>query len=269
MGNGVCGQVAKEVAEASPEQLTEVVGQLSDDEKTRLMACLADGGAKKKVVIVNTSAAYMGEHPTGLWLEETAAPYYVFKEAGFEIVLASTKGGVVPIDAASLGGDFFTEAAKKFMHDGEAVGKLCHTPALTEVDFATVDAIYLSGGHGTCADFVENAALKAAVEMVYGAGKVVAADCHGPIGLIQCNKPDGTPLVAGLKCTAFSNSEEEAVGLTSAVPVLIETKFKEQGGLFEAAADWNSNVAVDGKLITGQNPQSSDACAKAVVEALK
>lgn len=222
-----------------------------------------------KVVIVNTSAAFLGDHPTGLWLEETAAPYYVFKEAGFEVVLASTKGGPVPIDAGSMGEGFFTDAAKKFMHDAAAYGALAHSVALKDVDFGSVDCIYLSGGHGTCVDFVDNAELKAAVEKVYSSDKVVAADCHGPIGLAHCCKPDGTPIVAGVKCTGFSNSEEDAVGLTKAVPFLIETKFKEQGAEWSVGADWNSNVAVAGKLITGQNPQSSDECAKAVVAALK
>jgi putative intracellular protease/amidase len=138
------------------------------------------------------------------------------------------------------------------MHDAAAVGALSHTTAIADVDFATVDAVYLAGGHGTCADFVDNATLKAAIETVYGAGKPVAADCHGPIALAQCVKADGSPLVAGGPVTGFSDSEEAAVGLTDVVPFLIETKFKEQGGEYVSAADWNSQIAVAGNLYTGQ-----------------
>ena len=138
------------------------------------------------------------------------------------------------------------------MHDAAAVGALSHTTAIADVDFATADAIYLAGGHGTCADFVDNATLKAAIETVYGAGKPVAADCHGPIALAQCVKADGSPLVAGGPVTGFSDSEEAAVGLTEVVPFLIEAKFKEQGGEYVSAADWNSQIAVAGNLYTGQ-----------------
>jgi putative intracellular protease/amidase len=222
-----------------------------------------------KIVILSTSAAYLGEHPTGVWLEEVASPYYHFKGKGHEVVLASIAGGAVPIDGGSLAGDFFTDACKKFMHDGEAVAALGHTVKLTALDLNSVDVLYLAGGHGTCVDFADNKDLKKAIETIYAAKKIVAADCHGPIALAQCNKPDGTPLVKGLKCTGFSNSEEDAVQLTSAVPFLIETRFKEQGGKYEAKPDWNSHATVDGNLICGQNPQSSDECALAVIAFLK
>jgi putative intracellular protease/amidase len=222
-----------------------------------------------KVVILSTSAAFLGEFPTGVWIEEVAAPYYHFKDAGYEVVIASTAGGPVPIDGGSMAEGFFTDAAKKFMHDAAAVGELGHSIKLSTLDLSSVHAIYLAGGHGTCVDFHDNKDVKKAIETIYAAGNVVAADCHGPIALAQCNKPDGTSLVKGLKCTGFSNSEEAAVQLTSAVPFLIETKFKELGGEYSAAADWNSSVTVDGNLICGQNPQSSDECALAVIAFLK
>lgn len=225
--------------------------------------------AAKKIVILSTSAAYLGEHATGLWLEEAAAPYYLFKEAGHEVVLASTKGGPVPLDGGSLAGGFLTDASKKFLHDSEAMALLSHTVKITDVDMDTVAALYLAGGHGTCVDFVGNPDVRTPVEQLYAAGKIVAADCHGPIALIECKKPDGTPLVAGLKCTGFTDTEEEAVGLTKAVPFLIEAEFKKQGGKFERSDDWNSHATVDGNLITGQNPQSSEECAKLVLAALK
>lgn len=220
--------------------------------------------------MVCTSAGELKGHPTGLWLEELATPYYLFVEQSFEIVIASPAGGAVPIDKNSLGEGFFTDASKKFLHDANAIGLLSHTVKLDAIDFSdgTIDAIYMTGGHGTCVDFVDNPILKAAIETMYNAGKIVAADCHGPIGLAECNKADGTPLVAGLSVTGFTDAEEDAVQLTSAVPFLIETRFKELGAKYEKADDWNSKVCVDGNLVTGQNPQSSDDCAMAVVRLL-
>ena len=195
-------------------------------------------------------------------------PYYMFKEKGWEVMLVSPKGGPVPIDQGSLGGDFFVADAKKFLHDPEAVGALSHTTKVDAVDWSSVDAIYLAGGHGTCTDFVNNPSLKAAIETVFNAGKIVAADCHGPIALAECNKPDGSPLVKDKVVTGFADSEENAVQLEKIVPFLVEAKFREQGAKYEKADDWNSKVCVDGNLITGQNPASSEACAKAVVTAL-
>jgi len=192
----------------------------------------------------------------------------MFKEKGFDVVVASPKGGPVPIDQSSLGGDFFVPDAKKFLHDAEAVGTLSHTMKIESVDWSGVDGIYLTGGHGTCVDYINNPALKAAIETLYNANKIVAADCHGPIALADCVKSDGTPLVQGKCVTGFADSEEEAVQLTGIVPFLVETRFKEQGAMYEKASDWSSKVCVDGNLITGQNPGSSKACAEAFVKAL-
>lgn len=168
-----------------------------------------------------------------------------------------------------MGEGFFTDACKKFLHDQEAMSAFCHQKKLSDVDVSGFDAIYMTGGHGCCTDFVENAALKKAIEALYTAGKVVAADCHGPICLAQCVKADGTPLVAGLNVTGFSDVEEGQVQQTANVPFLIEAKFKEQGGKWAAGDPWSSFVQADGKLVTGQNPQSSEACAAKVVELLK
>jgi putative intracellular protease/amidase len=152
-----------------------------------------------KVVIVSTSATELEGHPTGLWLEERAAAYYTFLETSYEIVLASPAGGPVPIDQACMAEGFFTDACKKSMHDPTAIGKLSHTVKLDAIDFKTdVDAIFLTGGHGTCTDFVSCPSLKTAVETLYAADKIVsAAVCHGPVGLVDCCKPDGSALVAG------------------------------------------------------------------------
>lgn len=223
-----------------------------------------------KVVVVCTSATSLGGHTTGLWLEELAAPYQTFTAAGFEVVLASPKGGPIPLDEASLGGDFFTDASKKFLHDAAAVGALSHSLAVSDIDFASgVDAIYMTGGHGAVADFIGNAALRSAIETMHQSGKVVGAVCHGVIALSECMEKDGTtPFVQGKKMTCFVNSEEAAVQLEKFMPFPIETRFREQGAEFSKGADWSCNVCVDGKLVTGQNPQSSEAVGEAIVKLL-
>lgn len=224
-----------------------------------------------KVVIVSTSAPVLKGHVTGLWLEELAAPYYVWKEAGYDVVLASTAGGPIPLDANSMSNEsFFTEPCKRFMHDPQAIGALCHSVAVKDIsDWSDVDVLFLPGGHGTCVDFVSNAELKSAVETVYSAGKIVAAVCHGPVGLCDCVKPeDGTPLVQGKTVAGFSDAEELIVQLHTIVPYMLESKLVELGAKYEKAEPWNSKVCVDGKLVTGQNPQSSEELAKKVVELL-
>lgn len=231
-----------------------------------------------KILIVNTSAGEFTGGPTGVWLEECATPYYIFKDAGFEVEMANPAGGCSPIDAASLGEGFFTDAAKKFMHDPAAFGMFCHQKKLADIvtlwnigapnGLMSYDCIYLSGGHGTCTDFVDNKTLKAAIEGMLKAGKIVAADCHGPIALAQCVTPTGEPLIKDRVVTGFNNSEEAAVQQTENVPFLIETKFIELGAKYEKGGDWTSKTCVDGNLITGQNPQSSESCAKAVVAKL-
>jgi len=225
----------------------------------------------KKILVVATSADKMGELPTGAWLEEVAAPYNKFTEGGMEVTIASTKGGEIPIDAGSKGENFYTEDCKKFEADTKAM-ELMKTSIALDTLAASVtdfDAVYFAGGHGTCVDFPDNATVISVIETMYKAGKVVCLDCHGPIALTNCKKENGEPLVKGLKVTGFTDSEEKAVGLDGKVPFLVEAKFRELGADFQAAADWNPNVAVDGNLITGQNPQSSVGCAEAVLAALK
>jgi putative intracellular protease/amidase len=219
--------------------------------------------------MIPTSGANLKGTPTGLWLEEFAAPYYRFQEAGYEIVVASSAGGPVPIDAGSMSEGFFTPAAKKLMLDGSAFDTLSHSIKLDTLSFpGDFDALFIPGGHGAGVDYVNNPTLKAAIEAMYEADKVVATVCHGPMCLIECVKADGTPLVAGKAVTGFTDSEEAAVQKTDIVPYLIESKFKEQGGLFERADDWHPKAVMDGKLITGQNPQSSEAVAELVVQTL-
>ncbi len=153
-------------------------------------------------------------------------------------------------------------------HDAEAIGQLGHSMKLASIDLSGVDAIFLCGGHGACTDFHVSTDLKSAIETLYAADKVVAAVCHGPMGLTHCTKPDGTPLVKDKVVTAFKDTEEIAVQLEKNVPFMLETKLKELGAKYESADDWNPNVCVDGKLVTGQNPQSSAAIAAAVISLL-
>eukprot|EP00802_Teleaulax_amphioxeia_P013320 Tamp_13370.p1 GENE.Tamp_13370~~Tamp_13370.p1 ORF type:complete len:230 (+),score=61.70 Tamp_13370:3-692(+) len=227
-----------------------------------------------KIAIISTSADKMafkggdGDMPTGTWLEETAAPYYVFTGAGHEVEIVSIAGGEIPIDAGSMKGDFMTADCTKFMADEAAQKLFKNSKKLADYDTAAVDAIYLGGGHGTCTDFLGNATLTQKIEAAWNAGKVVGADCHGPIALLGCKKADGTPLIAGKKVTGFSDSEEAAVGLTEKVPKLVETEMKALGAEYVCAADWHPHAVTDGKLVTGQNPQSSVECAKQVLAAM-
>jgi len=228
----------------------------------------------EKVLFLITSAPHFGkskELPSGLWLEELASPYQIFKTAGYDITFASPAGGPIPIDSNSLRGDFFTEESKEFLYDANAMDMFGHTKKITDVATpGDYDVLYIPGGHGCCADFVNNGDVRSAIENTHNAGKIVAVVCHGPIALAECFKADGTtPFVKDLTVTGFSDTEEAAVGHTDNVPYLIETRFVEQGAKYEKAeADWSSHVCVDGNLVTGQNPASSTAAARKVVELL-
>mmetsp|Transcript_64037 Transcript_64037/g.176914 ORF Transcript_64037/g.176914 Transcript_64037/m.176914 type:complete len:231 (-) Transcript_64037:406-1098(-) len=222
----------------------------------------------KKILILSTSAGAMGGNPTGLWLAELAEPYYLFKEAGIEMTIASPTGGAIPIDAGSLKGDFFTAESKQFMHDADALDALFHSKAIADVSVDDFDGLYVAGGHGCC---VDGGAMAPLVSAFYNAGKLTAADCHGPYCLIDAKKADGTPLVAGLEVTAFTNLEEEQAGATAWVQsnaLFMETVFKEQGATFNAGDPWSSNVVTSGNLVTAQNPQSATAAANKCIEML-
>jgi len=223
----------------------------------------------KKIVIVSTSAGYLKGEKTGVWLDEIAAPYLAFRKAGYDITVASPAGGAIPIDAGSLGEGFLTDDGKTFMLDSQAIDALCHSVKLETLEFpADFDCIFLPGGHGTCVDFVSNPVLAKAVESMNNAGKLVSSVCHGPTCLVECKTADGDPFVKGRTVTGFSDHEEAAVGKTDHVPFSIEAKFEEQGATYEKADDWNPKVCVDGNLITGQNPASSEPVAEAVIKYL-
>jgi putative cofactor-binding repeat protein len=206
--------------------------------------------------------------PTGFWLEEFAAPYYVLRDAGIDITLASPKGGQPPVDPKSDEPGAQTPAMKRFRSDPEAQRALASTTKLSSVSADDYDAVFYPGGHGPLWDLAENRKSIALVERLFAAGKPVAAVCHGPAVLRRAKGADGDPLVRGKTVTGFSNTEEAAVGLTDVVPFSVEDALKANGGRYSRAADWASHAVVDGNLITGQNPASSEATAHALLEAL-
>lgn len=224
-----------------------------------------------KILMVLTSNDKLGEtgHQTGFWLEEFAAPYYVFLDAGCEVTLASPTGGQPPIDPKSDTPDARTAATERFHNDPEAQQALATTRPIASIMPAAYDAIFYPGGHGLLWDLVDNPTSTALIEAFYVAGKPVSAVCHGPAVLRDPKTPDGSPLVSGKHVTAFSNSEEKAVQLTEVVPFLLEEMLRGKGGNYAKTGDWQEYAVIDGTLVTGQNPASSAAVARAVIAMLK
>ena len=223
-----------------------------------------------KILMVLTSHDRLGDtgKKTGFWLEEFAAPYYVFKDASAQIVLASPKGGQPPLDPASDAPDAQTPATTRFRADKPATAALANTRKLADVVDEKFDAVFYPGGHGPLWDLAEHAYSIALIEAMLAAGKPVAAVCHAPGVLRHVKAGDGKPVVAGKTVTGFTNTEEQAAGLTEVVPFLVEDMLKKNGGKYTKAADWQPHVVVDGLLITGQNPASSEPAAKALLEKL-
>lgn len=220
--------------------------------------------------MVLTSHDRLGQtgKPTGFWLEEFTTPYYVLKDAGVQITLASPLGGQPPLDPKSDDPSAQTESTGRFRNDPEAQAALAHTHRLQEMNAADFDAVFYPGGHGPLWDLAVDPDSIALIEAMLASGKPVATVCHGPAVLREARNPDGIPLVAGRKVTGFTNSEEEAVGLTEIVPFLVEDMLIANGGLFSRAADWQPHAVSDGLLITGQNPVSSDLVATALLAQL-
>lgn len=221
-----------------------------------------------KILIVLTSHDKLGTtgKPTGFWLEEFAAPYYVFKDAGAEIVLASPKGGQPPLDPKSDAPDAQTEMTQRFKNDAEGKALLANTRALDEVSSEDFDAVFYPGGHGPLWDLSGNPTSISLIESFIKAGKPVGAVCHAPAALIEVRGEDGEYLVKGKQVTGFTNTEEAGVQLTDVVPFLLEEKLKEIGGDYSKGPDWSSYVRVDGLLVTGQNPASSEEAARALLK---
>lgn len=214
--------------------------------------------SNKKVLLVVTNHDRIDEqHVSGLWLEEFLEPYRELIKAGYEVTVASPKGGRAPLDGNSIA-------------DGiegiEEVALLENTIALSLVNPLDYDGIFLAGGHGTMFDFPASADLKIAIRKMAMAGKGIASVCHGVAGLVGVLGENGRPLVEGRKLTSFTNSEEVAVGLEQLVPFMLESRLREQGGIFSSVADFNPYVVVDGNLITGQNPVSSKVTVAALLK---
>jgi putative intracellular protease/amidase len=223
-----------------------------------------------KILMVLTSHDELGTtgKKTGFWLEELAAPYYAFLDAGAEITLASPKGGQPPLDPKSDEPDSQTDETRRFHADSAAQAVLASTVKLDTVDQAAFDAVFYPGGHGPLWDLANDKHSISLIEQTLQAGKPVALVCHAPGVLRDVKNADGTPLVKGKKVTGFTNSEEEGVGLTEVVPFLVEDVLKQNGGLYSRVDDWQSYTVQDGLLITGQNPGSSAETAKVLLASL-
>ena len=224
-----------------------------------------------EVLMVLTSHDELGDtgEKTGFWLEEFASPYYVLRDAGVNVTLASPAGGQPPVDPKSANTDAQTDATRRFHGDTTAKQELANTMQLDDVQANQYDAVFYPGGHGPLWDLYQHPGSLELIEYMHAEGKPVAAVCHALAVLLKAQSPTGQPLVKGLKVTGFSNSEEEAVGLSDVVPYLLESALQDQGGLYSKGDDWAAFVITDGHLITGQNPASSEATAQALVELLK
>jgi putative intracellular protease/amidase len=217
---------------------------------------------EKQILMVVTNHTEMQEgKKTGIWLSEFAEAYLAFQENGYEITVASPKGGAGPIDPASVDNQTPQEILGAAKH-------LENTKKLDDVTAEGFEVIFLPGGHGTMFDLPENQKLQRLLREFYEAGKIVAAVCHGPAGLVGATLSNGQPLVAGKRVNAFTDREEAATGLGSYLPFLLESKIRDLGAIFVAAPNWNTHIEVDGNLITGQNPQSTLAVTKAVLSKL-
>lgn len=223
-----------------------------------------------KVLIVLTSHDQLGNtgRKTGFWLEELAAPYYTFKDAGADIVLASPQGGQPPLDPKSNEPSFQTEFTHRFEADAAANEQLANTVRLDSVSQADFDTVFYPGGHGPLWDLAEDGNSISLIESFIEAGKPVALVCHAPGVLRHVKSSDGQPLVAGKQVTGFTNTEEDGVGLTDVVPFLVEDELKAKGGVYSKGPDWGSYVVTDGLLITGQNPASSLEAAAVLMKRL-
>ena len=222
------------------------------------------------ILMVMTSHDKLGDtgKKTGFWLEEFAAPYYALKEAGATLTVVSPLGGQPPLDPKSDEADSQTDATRRFKADPAAQAVLANTGKLSEVKAADFDAVFYPGGHGPLWDLAEDRHSIALIEQMIAAGKPVATVCHAPGVLRHVKGTDGKPLVHGKRVTGFTNTEEEAVGLTDIVPFLVEDMLKQNGGDYSKLGDWQPYAITDGLLVTGQNPASSEAAAEALIKLL-
>ena len=220
-----------------------------------------------KVLFITTSHDRMGDTgvETGVWLEELAAPYYVFKDEGADVTLASPNGGVVPLDPKSRSIILATYSTKRFLKDAEAINFLSNSLRLEEINENDFDVIFLPGGHGPMWDLADNKRLKQLLEAFNSENKPIGAVCHGVVGLLSLKNDKGESWIKGKQLTCFSNSEEELSGMTGVVPFLLETRLVSLGALYSKGDDYVGHVMADGNIITGQNPASSKEVAQKIV----
>lgn len=223
-----------------------------------------------KILMVLTSHDQLGNtgRKTGFWLEEFAAPYFVFRDADVELTLTSPKGGQPPVDPKSDLPENQTPAMVRFKQDEIAQQALAHTVPLADMKAEDFDTIFYVGGHGPMWDLAESPVSIALIESFYNSGKPVALVCHSP-GVLRHVTYKGEPLVKGKRVTGFTNGEEEAVELTKVVPFLVEDELTRLGAIFEKVPNWQPFSIVDGRLITGQNPASSTSAAQALLKLLE
>ncbi len=225
---------------------------------------------RKTVLFVVTSTADLGSTgaKTGAWLEELAAPYAVFEDAGFQSLIASTAGGAAPLDPASLEKPWITPKGERFLTDPQARAKMDGSHPVGSITAAEVDAVFVVGGTGTMWDFPHSAELGNLLTDVHALGKPVAAVCHGVVALLTAKDAGGNPLAAGRRLTCFSNAEESLLEFDKIVPFLAETALRDQGANYSAAEPFAEHVVRDGLVLTGQNPASAAPLAEAVVQFL-
>ncbi|HET6555911.1 MAG TPA: type 1 glutamine amidotransferase domain-containing protein [Prolixibacteraceae bacterium] len=223
-----------------------------------------------KVLMVLTSHSELGNtgHKTGFWIEEFAAPYYILKDAGMDVTIASPKGGQPPVDPKSAEPASQTEATRRFDKDQELQQLLANTRKLSDLNANGFDAVFYPGGHGPLWDLNQDKESIRLIESFWQSKKPVAAVCHAPSVLLNAKDENGDPIVKGRKVTGFTNSEEEAVQLTEVVPYLLEDELKNKGGVYSKKENWESYVLIDGLLITGQNPASSAEAAQQLLRLL-
>ncbi|WP_446469534.1 type 1 glutamine amidotransferase domain-containing protein [Xenorhabdus stockiae] len=224
----------------------------------------------KKSLIILTSHSTLGEtgRKTGFYYEELATPYWKFIDAGYSVDIASINGGIAPADPSSIKSpDQQPKSVLRFLNDKNCIDKINATKSIKDIDSNGYQIVFLPGGHGTMWDFAQSISLATLLSNLYQNGTVLGSVCHGAAGLLNVKTADGIPIIKNRRINSFTEAEEKAVGLDKVVPFILETELKKHGAYFECATNFKPYVVADGRLITGQNPASSDLVASAILKA--